>query len=48
MTRRLIVYTMIASFFALGVIDLRAGNYRTGVAGMLLGIVQALIFYEGS
>lgn len=44
MIRRIIVYTMVATFFAIAAIDIHAGNLRTGLAGLLLGVVQALIF----
>ena len=42
--RRAVLYTMIATFLLLGVMDLREGKVRTGLAAVLLGVVQALFF----
>jgi len=44
MFRRIILFTMIGSFLILEVLDLRAGHIRIGLAELLLGAVQALIF----
>jgi len=46
--RRIALYTIVAAFIALGLIDLHAGNMRTGVASLLLAAVQAILFMERS
>lgn len=43
--RKAVVGMMVASFVALAVIDISRGELRTGVAGLLLAIVQAIIFF---
>ena len=45
--RTAIVLIMVASFFVLGLNDLVERNWKTGVASILLGIVQALFFWKG-
>ena len=42
--RNLFLFTMIASFFGLGVMDCLTKNWKTGLASILLGLVQLLIF----
>jgi len=42
--RRVVLCTMVASFVVLGLIDLHAGDMRTGVASLLLAAVQAILF----
>jgi len=44
MVRRAAIFAMIGSFLVIGIIDLQAGNTRLGLAGLMLGVVQALIF----
>ena len=44
MLRRIALFTMIASFVVLGVIDIHEGRVRIGLAGLLLAVVQALFF----
>jgi hypothetical protein len=44
--RTALVCTMVTSFLWLGVLDLMAGHIRLGLIGVLLGIVQALIFWQ--
>jgi len=46
MFRTVFLSTMILSFFGLGAVDCLAKNWRTGVASMLLGIVQLLVFWR--
>lgn len=36
---------MVASFVALAVIDISRGELRTGVAGLLLAVVQVLLYW---
>lgn len=45
MLRSVFYIAVIASFFGLGLCDLMSKNWRLGLASMLLGIVQAMIFY---
>ena len=47
MFRFSIFIAMVSSFFVLGAYDCFQRNWRTGIASVLLGIVQMLIFYEG-
>jgi hypothetical protein len=35
---------MIISFFGLGIMDCLTKNWRTGIASILLGLIQLLIF----
>lgn len=42
--RRIVLLAMVSSFFILGLLDLASGRTRTGIAGLLLGVVQALLF----
>jgi len=42
--RNLFLFTMIASFFGFGIMDCLTKNWRTGLASILLGVVQLLIF----
>jgi len=44
--RTALMITMVASFFGLGVFDCVAGHWRTGVASLLLGVVQLIIFWR--
>ena len=45
MLRTIFLDMMILSFFGLGICDCSAQNWRTGIASMLLGIVQLIIFW---
>lgn len=45
--RNLFFVLMVGSFFGLGIIDCVAKNWRTGVASLLLGVVQWLLFMKG-
>ena len=45
MIRQIIVHIMVLTFVVLGVIDLCAGDIRRGLAGLLLGCAQALLFF---
>ena len=47
MFRTLIIIVMVVTFASLGYIDILNKNYRTGIASILLGIVQALLFLKG-
>lgn len=44
--RTFFLVMMIASFFGLGAIDCYHKSWRTGIASILLGIVQLLIFMK--
>ena len=44
--RTALILMMMASFFGLGVFDCVAGHWRTGVALLLLGVVQLMIFWR--
>ena len=44
--RNVFLVLMILSFFGLGFMDCSAKNWRTGVASVLLGVVQLLIFWK--
>ena len=46
MIRTLIFYLMVLSFFGMGVCDLRDGEWRMGVVGLLLGVIQLLVFWR--
>ena len=46
MVRVLFFYTMVASFFGLGVCDFLAHRWRLGAASVLLGVVQVLMFWR--
>ena len=43
--RKVVCMVMVGSFFVLGAIDMIQGNYKTGTVAVLLGIVQAIIFF---
>ena len=45
--RTALVLIMVGSFFALGLNDFVERNWKTGIASVLLGIVQALFFWKG-
>ena len=45
--RTLFLFLMVASFFGLGGVDCWNKNWQTGIASILLGIVQILVFWEG-
>jgi len=44
--RTVLMWIMVLSFFGLGICDLRAGEWRTGVASLLLGVTQLFIFWR--
>lgn len=44
--RTVLMWIMVLSFFGLGVCDLCAGKWRLGVASLLLGVVQLVIFWR--
>ena len=44
--RAALMYIMVMSFFGLGICDLRAGELRLGVASLLLGVVQLMMFWR--
>ncbi len=44
--RTALMWIMVLSFFGLGICDLRAGEWRMGVASLLLGVVQLIIFWR--
>jgi len=46
--RTLLFGMMVGSFFGLGIMDCMAKNWRTGVASLLLGVVQWLFFMKGA
>lgn len=45
--RSMFLVLIILSFFGLGTIDCLTKNWRTGIASILLGIVQLLVFWKG-
>jgi len=45
--RNIFLYMMVTSFFGLGIFDCLSKNWRTGIASVLLGLVQLLIFVRG-
>ena len=45
--RAFLLTVMVASFFGLGVYDLVKHNWQTGIASVLLGVVQTLVFWKG-
>ncbi len=47
MIRIIIIIIMVTAFGSLGVLDLLQQNWRTGIASILLGAVQALLFLKG-
>ena len=40
------MWIMVLSFFGMAVCDLRSGEWRMGLAGILLGCVQLLVFWR--
>lgn len=46
MLRTLFFCTMVSTFLGLGVCDLLARHWRSGIASILLGIVQMLVFWR--
>ena len=46
MLRTVLMWIMVLSFFGMGVCNLRAGAWRLGVASLLLGVVQLIIFWR--
>lgn len=44
--RTVLMWVMVLSFFGMGVHDLLDKEWRMGVAGLLLGIVQLLVFWR--
>lgn len=42
--RTLFLVMMVTSFFGLGIIDCWSKNWKTGIASLLLGVVQLLVF----
>lgn len=47
MTRKIILGAIIGGFFMLGAIDFSKGNFRLGLASLLLGIVNGLLLEGG-
>ena len=45
--RTIVVFIMVLSFFILGFYDVAKHNLRTGIASILLGVVQILVFWKG-
>jgi hypothetical protein len=45
MIRNLLLKGIIVAFFAVGAIDIFRGDLRTGVASVLLGIVNGLLLW---
>ncbi len=45
--RTALVWMMIVGFAGIGVCDLHKGNYRLAAAGLMLAVVQWLIFGKG-
>ena len=41
-----LMWIMVLSFSGLGACDLWAGEWRMGVVGLLLGVVQLLVFWR--
>ena len=46
MLRSVFYIAVIASFFGLGLCDLMSKNWRLGLASILLGVVQTLVFWR--
>ena len=46
MIRTILLAVMVMSFFGLGVCDLMARQWRTGIALILLGVVQLIVFWR--
>ena len=46
MFRTVTVTVMVVSFFVLGITDCITHNWRTGIASILLGLVQAILFWR--
>ena len=46
MLRTILLAVMVSSFFGLGVCGLLARQWRTGIASILLGVVQLIIFWR--
>ena len=44
--RTLLMWIVVLSFFGMAACDLRAGEWRMGLAGVLLGFVQLLVFWR--
>lgn len=44
--RNAVMWAMVVTFFLLGLFDIKDGQYRTGVASLLLGVVQLLVFWR--
>ena len=44
--RTILMWIMVLSFFGMGVCDLWVRQWRLGLAGLLLGVVQLLIFWR--
>ena len=44
--RTVLMWIMVLSFFGMGTCDCLARNWRTGVASLLLGVVQLIIFWR--
>lgn len=44
--RTALMWIMVLSFFGVAACDLRAGEWRLGLAGLLLGVVQLMVFYR--
>lgn len=46
MLRLVFFYIMVLSFFGMGICDLVTKNYKTGIASILLGFVQLILFWR--
>jgi len=44
--RALFLFLIVASFFGLGGVDCWNKNWQTGIASILLGVVQILVFWK--
>jgi hypothetical protein len=42
--RKLVVVVMVAAYVVLGIIDIRAEQWKTGAASLLLAAVQTILF----
>jgi len=45
--RKVILVTIIVAFLLLGLIDCYRSSYKTGIASMLLGVVNGLLLLSG-
>ena len=47
MFRQFILRAIVVGFIVIGALDLHVGNWRTGLASILLGIVNGLLLEGG-